>query len=158
MKKRNSFLFATLIGVIIGAGTTFGLLGKSGNKIRELSDKHLELYLMMKQWVKVKQKGKSLSLYFEKAGYKKIAIYGMSYAGISLTEELKNTSIDVLYGVDINAENIISDIKVITPDEPLEKVDAIVVTAIFAFSVVKKMLSEKIDCPIISLEDIVFSL
>ena len=65
------------------------MTGEAEGKTRELAEKHLALFLMMNQWVKVKQEGKNLSCYFEKNGYKKIAIYGMSYAGETLLEELK---------------------------------------------------------------------
>ncbi len=39
-----------------------------------LSDKHLALFKMMNQWVKVKQEGKNIASFFEKNGYNKIAI------------------------------------------------------------------------------------
>ena len=59
----------------------------------------MSLFLMMNQWVKVKQDGKNLSSYFEKEGYKQIAIYGMSYAGETLMEELIDSPVTVKYGI-----------------------------------------------------------
>ena len=41
-------------------------------------------------------------------------------------------------------------------EDDLKPVDAIVVTAITFFDEIKEKLSEKIDCPIISLEDILY--
>ena len=38
----------------------------------------------------------------------------------------------------------------------LETVDAVVVTAITFFDEIEERLSEKVDCPIISLEDILY--
>lgn len=55
---------------------------------------------MMNQWVKVKQEGKNLSQYFEANNYKNIAIYGMSYAGETLEDELKNTNTCVKYSIE----------------------------------------------------------
>ena len=123
-----------------------------------MSDKHLELYLMMNQWVKIKQEGKNLSSYFEKNGYKKIAIYGMSYAGETLLNEMRGTNVQVVYGIDKNADMFGADVDVVSVEDALEEVDAIVVTAITYFEEIEVMLSEKIDCPILSLEDILYEM
>ena len=110
----------------------------------------------MNQWVKVKQEGKKLSTYFEQNGYKKIAIYGMSYAGETLVDELKDTGIEIVYGIDKRADSLYADIDIISIDDLRDDVDAIVVTAITFFDEIEEMLSEKVDCPIISLEDILY--
>ena len=41
-------------------------------------------------------------------------------------------------------------------DDELEEVDAIVVTPISAFGEIKQTLEKKVDCPIISLEDVLY--
>ena len=79
----------------------------------------------------------------------------MSYAGETLIEELKSTEIKIKYGIDRNVETIYSDIDLVSPDDQFEKVDAVVVTAITFFEQIEEMLSEKVDCPVISLEDII---
>ena len=111
---------------------------------------------MMNQWVKVKQEGKNLAAYFEKNGYKNIAIYGMSYAGETLLEELRETQIQVVYGIDKNAENIYSDISILSLEDTLDDVDAIVVTAVTFFDEIEDELHKKVNCPILSLEDILY--
>lgn len=121
-----------------------------------MSEKHLALFLMMNQWVAVKQEGKNLADYFEKQGYKSIAVYGMSYAGERLLEELKGSDIQVQYGIDKNADNIYMDVNIVTMEDELKPVDAIVVTPIFFFDDIEEELSQKIDCPIISLEDVLY--
>lgn len=131
-------------------------LGGKVTEMQKLADKHLALYLMMNQWVKVKQDGKNLAAYFEKNEYKEIAIYGMSFAGETLVDELKGSDIKVKYGIDRNAEKIYADVDVITPDSYLEEVDAIVVTSITFFDQIERTLSERVDCPIISLEDVLY--
>ena len=93
---------------------------------------------MMNQWVKVKQEGKNLAQYLDKKGYKKIAIYGMSYAGETLLEELKGTEIQIAYGIDKNVENIYSELDIFSLDDTYANVDAIVVTAITFFDEVHK--------------------
>ena len=82
----------------------------------------------------------------------------MSYAGLRLAEELENSNIEIKYGIDKNAEAICSDIDVVTMQDQLTEVDAVVVTPIVFFNEIEKELSEKLDCPIISLEDILYEI
>lgn len=158
MGKGIISIFSAAIGAGIGAVTVGKVARKKENQIQSMSDKHLSLFLMMNQWVKVKQEGKNLAEYFEKEGYKNIAIYGMSYAGETLVEELKSSDIHISYGIDKGADFMYSEIDILSPDEKLPKVDAIVVTAITFFDEIEEMLSKKLDCPIISLEDILYEI
>ena len=75
-----------------------------------------------------------------------------------IVEELKNSNIEIAYGIDKNASGIYTDINMVTPEENLEKVDAIIVTPVFFFDEIEEELSKKIDCPIISLEDILYEM
>ena len=156
MKKSVISILSILTGAILGAGAIGKVSSDKTQQLRSKSDKHMALYLMMNQWVKVKQERKNLSSYFEKNGYKRIAVYGMSYAGETLIEELKDTNIDVIYGIDRNADSIYADVDIVSIDDDLDQVDVVVVTAITFFDEVEEKLSEKIDCPIVSLEDILY--
>lgn len=156
MKKGMITVLSTLAGTMIGASVVGKITGETISKEKGMSGKHLELFLMMNQWVKVKQEGKNLASYFEKYGYKKIAVYGMSYAGETLISELKETEITIAYGIDKNAASIYVDVDVLSMEDNLEPVDAVVVTAITFFDEIEEKLSEKMDCPIISLEDILY--
>lgn len=158
MKKGVVSILSTLIGAGIGVGIVGKVALKKENQIQAMSDKHLALFLMMNQWVKIKQEGKNLAEYFKKEDYKNIAVYGISYAGETLIEELKDTGIHVAYGIDKGADSIYSEVDIISPDEELPKVDAIVVTAITFFDEIEEILSKKLDCPIISLEDILYEI
>lgn len=146
-------LLAGAAGGAIGAGK---VTGAKVNEKQKLSDKHLALFLMMNQWVKVKQEGKELASYFERYGYKRIAIYGMSYAGETLIAELHDSNVQIAYGIDRKADTIYADLDIVTIEDTLEEVDAVVVTAITFFDEIENALSEKLDCPIISLEDILY--
>ena len=64
--------------------------------------------------------------------------------------------IQVQYGIDKNADNIYMDVNIVTMEDELKPVDAIVVTPIFFFDDIEEELSQKIDCPIISLEDVLY--
>lgn len=158
MKKEFISVLSALTGGIIGAGTVVKIMLEKENKTQAMSDKHFALFLMMNQWVKVKQEGKHLAEYFEKEGYKDIAIYGMSYAGETLVEELKDTDVHVVYGIDKGAESMYAEVDLVLPDDEFQTVDAIVVTAVTFFEEIEEKLSKKINCPIISLEDILYEI
>lgn len=156
MKKGAITILSALTGAAVGAGAVGKVESEKLDKMRAMSNKHLELFKMMSQWVKVKQEGKNLSSYFEKNGYTKIAVYGMSYAGETLINELENSTVTVAYGIDRNADSLYADIDIVSMDDDLEEVDAIIVTAITFFDEIEEKLSEKMDCPIISLDDILY--
>ena len=80
----------------------------------------------------------------------------MSYAGEALMNELKDSSVTVVYGIDQNADSIYMDVDIVSMNDELEEVDAIVVTAITFFDEIEEKLLEKVDYPIISLEDILY--
>ncbi len=156
MKKGVIGGLSALLGAAAGAGAAGVKMSKALDEKQKMSNKHFALFQMMNQWVRVKQEGKNLSEYFEENGYRKIAIYGMSFAGESLVYELEGTKTEVMYGIDRNAKSLYLDINIVEPGEDLRKVDAIVVTAITFFDEIEEILSRKVDCPIISLEDVLY--
>lgn len=158
MKREVITIISTLLGTAVGAGIVGKLSNETINKEKNMSEKHLALFLLMNQWVKLKQEGKSLVSYFEENKYKKIAVYGISYAGETLLGELKGTEVQVAYGIDHNTDGIYTDIEVVSLEDSLEPVDVIVVTAITYFEEVKEKLRKKVNCPIISLDDILYEI
>lgn len=158
MKKVIISLLSVLVGVVAGVTAAERIASKNIENVKALSSKHLALFLMMNQWIKVRQEGKSLVGYFKEKGYKKIAIYGMSYVGETLIDELKDTDVQVVYGIDKKADSIYTDTNVVTMEDDLAEVDAIVVTAITFFDEIQAKLMNKINCPVISLEDILYEI
>lgn len=156
MKKSIISILSLIGGAAAGAGITGKIQRVKLEETQKMSAKHLKLFEMMNRWVRLKQEGKSLSSYFEKYDYRRIAVYGMSYAGETLVEELKGTEIEVAYGIDQRADSLYTDVDIMSMDEVLEEVDAVVVTAITFFDEIEKALCEKVNCPIISLDDIIY--
>lgn len=157
MKKGISTLLSIAAGAAAGgiaAGT------KSSKKIKAMETIHQkvhELYMAFDQWLQIRQEGKTLVEYFLKNGYKTVAVYGMKELGERLCDELKDSGVTVSYAIDKNADvDVDVDVDVVTPDDELAPVDVIVVTAITYFDEIEDMLSEKMDSPIISLEDILY--
>ena len=151
-----------VISAMLGAGATAVAVQKKRvqdvEAKKELSDKHLKMFKMMDRWVEIKQEGRNLAEYFVENGYQKVIVYGMHYTGKRLVEELKNTNIQVVCVIDKKAQSIFADIDVITKDDLIPETDVIVVTAISFFDEIENEMKDKVDCPIVSLEDVVYEL
>lgn len=157
MKKGVISIISALAGGTIGAVTCGTMTSKKVDASRAYADKCIVLFQMMNKWVKLKQKGKTLVSYFEKENYNRIAIYGMSFVGETLLDEVKDSNIQVVYGIDQHADHIwVADLEVVNVEDDLEEVDAIVVTAVTFFEEIEEKLSGKVSCPVISLEDILY--
>lgn len=152
-----------MVGVLSGIlGATAGALavgkvtGKTIDEKQGKVDKFKSYYNMLNQWLSLKQEGKSLDDYFKENNYKAIAIYGMGEMGNRLYEELKNTEVEVKYAIDKNAESTYSELDVMDIDDEMPQVDVVIITAVFAFDEIMENIEDKFDCPIISLEDVVY--
>lgn len=128
---------------------------KEADSRDDLANKHLRLFLLANQWIGIKQEGKSIAAYLEEKGLHEIAVYGMSYLGETLIEELSDSNIKVKYGIDKSADDIYAETRIIKPTDNLEKVDAVIVTSITYYKEIADELSVKIDCPVISLETVI---
>lgn len=126
----------------------------------EQLEKQFEFYQLLTAWLEIRQKNKKLDEYFIKHKYKNVAIYGMKELGERLFEELNGTEINVLYTIDKNMTDIYkkTKFKTVYPNDEMEKVDVVVVTAIHYFSDIYMELSQYMDAEIISLEDVVYEM
>lgn len=156
MKKGFVATLGVVVGAVIGGGVTSKVCHENINEKNLKVDKFKGYYNMLNQWLVLKQKGQSLEKYFVDHNYKVIAIYGMGEMGNRLYDELKNTSIEIKYAVDKEAANTYSELEVLDKDVDFENVDAMVVTATFAFSEIEEELQKKVEFPIVSLEDVVY--
>ncbi|MDD3413816.1 MAG: hypothetical protein PHY47_07425 [Lachnospiraceae bacterium] len=156
MKKGTVAILSTMVGAIIGAATTGTVTGKIIDNKADKVDKFKGYYNMLNQWLLLKQEGKSLVDYFESNNYKTIAIYGMGEMGNRLYDELRDSNIEVRCGIDKESSSVYSELEVISIEDELPEVDAIIVSAVFAFNEISEKLGNIVDYPIISLEDVVY--
>ena len=156
MKKGT--VIGTLVGAVVGVTLGGNMANKKLVEKETKIDKFKQYYNMLNEWLRIKQEGKNLVKYFEENNYKEIAIYGMGEMGNRLLDDLKDSSVVVKYAIDKNAESTYAEIDVKKIDDELEKVDAIVVTAVFAYDDIVEDIQDKFLCPIVSLEDVVYGL
>lgn len=158
MKKILLFVLGVFAG-IVGAATVGGSIAtKDIKKWKNMSNKHFNLFLLMNEWMRRKQEGKHIRYYFEKHGYKSVALYGLSYVGERLLDELRECGVEIKYIVDRNAESLYSDVDIFTIEDRLPEADVMIVTAVYFFDEIYSSLINKIKCPIVSLEDVLCEL
>lgn len=125
------------------------------NRIDVLSD-HFQL---LNHWLEIKSEGKQVASYFEDMGYKHIAVYGMAELANRLFDDLNGSSISIDYGIDRDVCCTIARIEQIYfPEDELPETDVIVVTPYSSFKEIKSNLEKKVTCPIISLEEVIWSI
>lgn len=155
-------IISTILGVAVGATAGAAAMAKSKEEVlvrrKQMSDKHFDLFMLMNQWLIAKQQNKEITTYFHENNYKRIAIYGMSYVGERLCDELVQSDIEVCYAIDKRADNIYVDLDVYTVEDNLPEVDVIVVTAITYFDEISDKLAEITNIPVVSIEDIIYEL
>lgn len=156
--KKKGILGMALMGLASVGVVVFSFKSSQG-AIRtrdEKVNKFKSYYNILNEWLTFKQNGKSLENYFLENGYKTVAIYGMGELGNRLYDELKNTNIEVKYAVDKNAESAYSELEVLKLEDELPETDVMIVTATFAFDDIVKDIGDRVTCPIVSLEDVVY--
>lgn len=147
------------LSLLLGASTGAAAIGLQQRKKKAATDDLLrkmgEFYKLLLKWLEIEQKGQSIRSYFTQNGYKTVAIYGMKELGERLFDELKDSEIEVKYIIDKNADAMYAEVDIVKPDEELDEVDVIVVTAVHYMDEIEEMLEEKVEYPIVSLMDIV---
>ena len=121
-----------------------------------LIDRYQSYWRILNKWLTLKEEGKLLETYFEKHGYSKIAIYGVGMIGVHLVKELEKSSIVIEYGIDQQgAENVHQKFPIYKKEDALPRVDVIIVSVTYDYANIYRYLKEKVNCPIISLEEVV---
>jgi len=151
-----------VLGTVLGSVVTACLVNCSRNKQLQTAqwniDRFQAHYWLLNHWLEIKNEGKSVASYFEDMDCHHIAIYGMAELGNRLMEDLQGSSIQIDYGIDKDISCSIARIdEVYYPDDELPETEAIVVTPYPVFEDIKNMLEKKVKCPLISLEEIVWS-
>lgn len=132
---------------------SFPVLEKEAIRWKFLAQKHLFILQLMDQWMVLKQKKIFIGEYLKTRNYTHIAVYGIGFIGRKLLYELADDVV-VDYIIDQKADVISTELPIYLPEDELDVVDAVIVTAITYFNEIREKLSKKVIYPILSIEDI----
>lgn len=128
-----------------------------------LEDRKKDLYRaeitnqLLRKWVGGLSDDNGLARLLSSSGIKRIAIYGMGYMGELLYEDLRNTSVDVIYGIDSNYASIYSTLPLYGRIQEME-IDAIIITPIDAYDSISEQIKGVCSVPCYSLTELVYKL
>lgn len=158
--RRSNLLMG--FSIMFGSGMAAGIVNHHRKKQLLAAQWDVERfqthYWLLNHWLEIKNEGKSIASYFEDMGYHHIAVYGMAELGNRLMEDLEGSSVQIDYGIDRDISCSIARIdEVYYPDDDLPETGAIVVTPYAVFEEIRALLEKKVKCPVISLEEVVWS-
>ncbi len=128
------------------------------NAMRQQVRKYRGYFQLLNEWMKLKEQKKGLEKYFTDYHMDYIAIYGWADLGKHLYQELNESGISVKYLVEQHGsvENGVLSIEEFAKKSG--EVSGVVVTATYDYNAIYEALEGKVDCPIISLEEVVYSI
>lgn len=127
-------------------------------ELKAANDKLSDNYQLLNHWLEVCKEGRSTAEYFQHMGYQHIAVYGMAELANRLSEDLEGSGIQIDYGIDRDVSCTIARIEeVYSLQDELPETEAVIVTPYYAFDHIYQDLKNKVNCPIISIEDVIWS-
>lgn len=119
--------------------------------------KYLLLYNTLNQFIYIKNSNLNLKSFFQRNGYKTIALYGYKGMGEILLDDFKKSELPVQYIVDKVCRETQEGRKIVAPENLQEQksVDCIVVACADRFFEVSSELYGKIDCTLLPIDYIV---
>lgn len=149
-------ILGMLFGMIIAWKQQEKIYKKKLKEISRMSDKHLEMFLMMDKWIQNEMEGKKISTYLRNNGFYNLTIYGMGYIGRTLYEYLKSEGFEINNLIDQSSFKRIDGMTIKKIDDEHVSTDAVIVTAIYYFEELEDKLKTKFKEPVLSLADIIY--
>ena len=118
-------------------------------------NKYKNIMRLYDKWLFLRERKVKISDYLIEKNYKKIAIYGMGKVSKHLLFDLENSDIEVMYGIDRVENGLNYSFPIYNLDGVLPPVDVIIGTVVYEFDNIYKILREKSNSIIISLEEII---
>lgn len=157
MLKKIIWIIVKVLLIVVGflgALFYFGLV-ISRNKDQTVQ-KYKTYFKLMSDWMELIEKGIYVQHYFESNGFHSIAVYGGRDAGYHLVKQLMNTEVHVACIIDKTVfSNNFRNIPIYRLNEELPAVDVVIVTPVWDYLNIKQQLLNKVNCPVISLEEII---
>jgi len=115
-------------------------------------------FSILDMWLALKEAKKPIEKYFHSFNYLNIAVYGVGILGNHFISEIKHTNITIRYLIDNHVKDAYCGIKTFSLSDFLEPVDAIIVTPVFYYDMIKNDLENVVKYPIISLEEVLMKI
>lgn len=134
--------------------------GEDGNiekyRLQKQSDKFQRQFQLLNCWLMNYQKGIRAGQYLRDRGVHRIAIYGFGALGERLYQELSDSQVQVVYGIDQRVVSKGNGFQIYKFPDTSKEIDAIVVTVIMDFIKIAADLKKIVECSVISLEDVIY--
>lgn len=144
-----------LLGMFVGNRRTLRTIGKKYLKVYCRANMFERLYRQTNEWFCQEQQGHTLAIFLEQRHYSRIAVYGLGDTANRIYDSLKNTPVEVIFGIDKN-KSFYCDTEILTLDDEFPSVDLIIVTDFDSYETLRQKLEEKGNHLVMSLEQIIF--
>ncbi len=111
-------------------------------------------YRIIKRWLILYQKNIRLADYFQKKHIRTAAVYGMGDIGELVLQDLRDSSVKVLYGIDRRADQLQGGVPILRLEEIKEQVDMVIIAAKVDYDDIKKSILQYMECDVMTLEDV----
>lgn len=130
------------------------------NNIKKENAKNRLIVRLYDVWMMSEADGKEIEQFLLEKKIRTVAIYGMSFLGIRLFKKLENSkNVTVLYALDQDPQIELQGIKIYVPgEEENENTEAVIVTAITSFDMIKRELLVRGYTQIYALDEILYEL
>ena len=129
------------------------------NNLKKENAKNRIIVRLYDVWMMIDAEKKEIGQFLSKKEIKTVVIYGMSFLGIRLYKKLEGSEVNVIYAMDRDPQVELPGIKIYVPgEEKIEDVDAVIVTAITSFDMIKKELSTRGYGNIYALDEILYEM
>lgn len=147
------------LGIVIGKSLQKHCGKTYQRQLKSYGEKWFEYFQLLNRWMAVKSERKQIADFFHREGIHTIAVYGVGDFANRLSEELRNTNIRILYGIDRDVSCTNSKIETLySLDDGWPEVDAIVITPFLWADDIEKDIRQKCSCRLISLDTIIYSM
>ena len=118
--------------------------------------KSQENYLLLRDWLELRNSNLSLCSFFEKRGWLKVILYGGGDLAQLFLEEIAGSKISCVRVYDKNADNIFLGVPVEKySGQLIHDADVVLVSVFYDFDNIKKMINELNDIPVVSIRQVV---
>lgn len=109
-------------------------------------------------WMSLRENSVSLADYLKRYHYNEVAVYGIGILGKHLLYELNQAGVKVSYAIDCRSDLQYPNLEIKNSESDLDEVDAVIITAVADYDEIYEKLKKKLNCPVLSLMELISEL